>query len=142
VDGLPAEEGRADRRGGFSGGRGILVVDDEKQIIFVLKEMLEILGYRIFAAGCGQEAVAVYTVKHDEIDLVILDMIMPGMGGGKTFVKLREIDPDVRVILATGYAMHKDIQKVMAEGCDGFLLKPFKLDELSGEIHRVLAREP
>lgn len=142
VDDPPAEEGRPERRGAFCGGRGILVVDDEVQIILILKEMLEMLGYRIFAAGCGQEAVATYAVKHDEIDLVILDMIMPGMGGGKAFVRLREINPNVRVIVTTGYAMHKDIQKVMAGGCDGFLPKPFKLSELSGEIRRILNRDP
>ncbi len=138
VDSPPEEKMRRETEGALSGREGILIVDDERQIISVLKEMLEILGYRIFAAGCGQEAIAVYKEKHDEIDLIILDMIMPGMGGGKAFTLLKEINPKVRIILATGYSVNNEIQKIMARGCNGFLSKPFKLDELSREIRGVL----
>jgi len=140
VDSPPEESQRRKTEGAVAGRERILIVDDEKQIVSVLKEMLELLGYRIFAAGCGQEAVALYEEKHDEIDLIILDMIMPGMGGGKTFSMLKDIDPGVRVILATGYSISNETQKIMARGCDGFLPKPFKLDELSREIRGVLDR--
>ena len=76
-------------------------------VLEVSRELLESLGYRVYAAGSGQEAIAVYMEKRNEIDLVILDMIMPGISGGETFDRLREINPEIRVLLSSGYSIER-----------------------------------
>jgi signal transduction histidine kinase/CheY-like chemotaxis protein len=122
----------------YSGTEAILIVDDEPINISVMQEMLEMLHYRVFLAGSGQEAVAVYMEKKKEIDLVILDMVMPGMGGGKTFDMLKDINPNVGVILASGYSSEGEARKIINRGCWGFMQKPFKLHEFSSKIREVL----
>ena len=122
----------------LSGRETILLVDDEKNNIAVTKEILESLGYRVMIAGCGQEAIALYMEKGREIDLVILDLIMPGMGGGKTFEALRDIDPDLKVILSSGYSVDGEARRIMEKGCNGFIQKPFKIADLSQKVREVL----
>jgi CheY-like chemotaxis protein len=100
--------------------------------------MLEFLGYRIYAAGSGQEAIAVYMEKGREVDLVILDMVMPGISGGETFDRLRKIDPDVKVLLSSGYSITGEARTIMGRGCNGFIQKPFQLEKLSGKIRNML----
>ena len=120
------------------GTETILLVDDEKMVLEVSREILEFLGYRVYAAGSGQEAIAVYMEKRNEIDLVILDMIMPGISGGETFDRLREIDPAIRVLLASGYSIEGQAQEILDRGCNGFLQKPFHLEMLSRKVREVL----
>jgi two-component system, cell cycle sensor histidine kinase and response regulator CckA len=122
----------------FTGGETILIVDDEPINISVMQEMLEMLHYRVLLAGSGQEAVAVYMEKKKEINLVILDMVMPGISGGRTFDLLREINPDVGVILASGYSAEGEARNIINRGCWGFIQKPFKLQEFSKKIREVL----
>ena len=125
----------------FTGWETIMVVDDEAANISVMKEMLEMLHYRVLPAGNGQEAVAVYMEKGKEIDLVILDMIMPGISDGRTFDILREINPDVAVILASGYSADGEARTILNRGCRGFIQKPFHLQELSRKVREVLDRK-
>jgi len=121
-----------------TGTETILLVDDEKMVLEVSKEMLEFLGYRVFAVGSGQEALAVYLEKRNEIDLVILDMIMPGISGGETFDRLREFNSAIRVLLSSGYSINGEAKTIMDRGCNGFLQKPFQLEQLSGKVREVL----
>jgi CheY-like chemotaxis protein len=125
----------------FTGREAVMVVDDEVMNISVMKEMLEMLHYRVLPMGSGQEAVAVYMEKGNEIDLVILDMIMPGISGGRTFDILREINPDVDVILASGYSADGEARTILNRGCRGFIQKPFHLQELSRKVREVLDRK-
>jgi two-component system cell cycle sensor histidine kinase/response regulator CckA len=125
----------------FTGWETIMLVDDEHSNISVMTEMLEMLHYRVLPVGSGQEAVAVYMEKGKEIDLVILDMIMPGISGGRTFDILREIDPNVAVILASGYSVQGEARAIIKRGCRGFLQKPFQLDELSRKVREILNTE-
>ena len=120
------------------GTETILLVDDEKMVLAVSRELLESLGYRVYAAGSGQEAVAVYMEKRGGIDLVILDMVMPGISGGETFDRLREINPEVKVLLASGYSIDGQAQEILDRGCDGFIQKPFRLKELSRRVREAL----
>jgi two-component system, cell cycle sensor histidine kinase and response regulator CckA len=122
----------------LTGRETILIVDDEPINISVMQEMLEMLHYRVLLAGNGQEAVAVYMEKKKEIDIVILDMVMPGISGGRTFDLLREINPDVGVILASGYSSEGEAKNIINRGCWGFIQKPFKLQEFSRKIREVL----
>ena len=140
---LPASEKevfheRADAGKIVRGTETILVADDEKVILEVSTEMLTSLGYRVYAARSGQEALAVFREKRDEIDLVILDMIMPGISGGETFDRLREVKPSIRVLLSSGYSINGEAKTIMERGCNGFLQKPFHLEKLSGKIREML----
>jgi two-component system, cell cycle sensor histidine kinase and response regulator CckA len=120
------------------GTETILLVDDEKMVLEVSREMLESLGYRVFATGSGQEAVAVFMEKKGQIDLVILDMIMPGISGGETFDRLREIDPGIAVLFCSGYSVNHRVQEILDRGCRGFLQKPFSLELLSNRVREAL----
>jgi two-component system, cell cycle sensor histidine kinase and response regulator CckA len=120
------------------GHETILVVDDEQSVAAVTKDILEDLGYRVITAGSGQEAVSLYMEYGGQIDLVVLDMIMPGMSGEKTFETLLSIDSGVKVILASGYSLDDQTRRIMARGCRGFIQKPFRIHEISRKIREVL----
>ena len=116
----------------------ILLVDDEDVPRDVAKEILEALGYRVLTAKTGNEAIGVYLAKAHEIDMVILDMIMPDMDGGETFERLKEMDPEVRVLLSSGYSINGQAQEILSRGCKAFLQKPFNMTTLSKKIREVL----
>jgi two-component system, cell cycle sensor histidine kinase and response regulator CckA len=122
----------------IKGSATILLVDDEELIIDVGQAMLEMLGYRVVVCREGREAVKVINDMGGEIDLVILDMIMPGMDGGATFDRIREIQSDMPVILSSGYAINGHADKIMRRGCDGFIQKPYNILELSQKVRKVL----
>ena len=119
----------------------ILFVDDEKMIIGVGKQIIKRLGYDVLTADGGKEAIEIYKENQDKIDLVILDMIMPVMGGGETFEKLKEIDSNVRVLLSSGYSLNSQASEIMAKGCAGFIQKPFYMKELSQKIAEILKED-
>jgi two-component system cell cycle sensor histidine kinase/response regulator CckA len=121
------------------GTETILLVDDEKMVTDVSRELLESMGYRVHVAGSGQEAIAVYMEKRNNIDMVILDMIMPGISGGETFDRLRGINPDVNILLASGYSLNGEAKTIMDRGCNGFIQKPFQLEKLAEKIREMLA---
>jgi PAS domain S-box-containing protein len=124
----------------LTGGREtILLVDDETVITEVTGRLLEELGYTVLTATSGDEAVAVYTRKHADIDLVIVDMIMPGMSGSDTFDALKAVNPSVRVILSSGYSLNGKAQAIMEKGARTFLQKPYRLDDLSQKIREALS---
>lgn len=120
-------------------GEGIiLLVDDEDIIIDVGKESLEILGYEVLTAQSGHEAVEIFKTKKGEIDLVILDMIMPGMNGMETFDILKSMNQNIKVILSSGYSAETHAAKIMEQGCSGFIQKPYGLTDLSRKVREVL----
>ncbi len=140
---LPAAEafaanGAADPYNLLEGHETIMLVDDEETIIDVSREILEALGYTVYSATNGKEAIELYRLKKDEIDLVILDMIIPEMGGGEIFDALKLINPDVNVILSSGYSMNGQASKIMEKGCRAFIQKPFSMGELSQKVREVL----
>ncbi len=120
----------------------LLLVDDEEMIIEVGSEMIASLGYNVRIARSGPEAIADYEANRDEIDLVVLDMIMPGMSGGETFDRLKKIDPDVKILLASGYSINGQATDIMNRGCDGFIQKPFNMLALSRKIGEILGAKP
>ncbi|HSO18629.1 MAG TPA: response regulator, partial [Desulfosarcina sp.] len=126
------------------GTETVLLVDDEAMILDVGKAMLERLGYRVLTAGGGREAVECLSQQGGTINLVILDMIMPGMDGGETFDRVREIAPAMPVILSSGYSINGQATDIMARGCSGFIQKPFNIGELSNHVRQVLdaGKEP
>jgi PAS domain S-box-containing protein len=123
-------------------GQGtILLVDDEKMITDVGKQIIKRLGYDVLTAGGGKEAIEIYKENQDKIDLVVLDMIMPVMGGGETFEKLKEIDSNVRVLLSSGYSLNSQASEILAKGCAGFIQKPFYMKEFSQKIAAILKED-
>ncbi|MGD8286260.1 MAG: PAS domain S-box protein, partial [Desulfobacterales bacterium] len=116
----------------------ILLIDDEQMILEVGKELLEEMGYQVIPALSGEKALKIYKEDPDNIDLVIMDMIMPGMGGGETFDRLKEIDPEIKVLLSSGYSINGQATEILQRGCDGFIQKPFNLNQLAGTIQKIL----
>jgi two-component system, cell cycle sensor histidine kinase and response regulator CckA len=135
---LPAVECTAGQ-GAQPGSETVLIVDDEEMVTLVGKDMLEHLGYRAMVATSGQEAIAIVQDRGQEIDLVLLDMIMPEMGGAETFEALRKLYPQMPVLLCSGYSLDGQASDILAQGCDGFIQKPFDLDMLSQRIREVIA---
>ncbi|HDH98192.1 MAG TPA: PAS domain-containing hybrid sensor histidine kinase/response regulator [Deltaproteobacteria bacterium] len=125
--------------GSFIKGTGtVLLVDDEEVIREVGKELLEAMGYRVFIAKDGKEAIDVYKKDRDEIDIVVLDMVMPNMGGGKAYDRMKEIDPDIKVLLSSGFSIDGEATEILKRGCTGFIHKPFSMKELSHNIREIL----
>ncbi|UCH23900.1 MAG: PAS domain S-box protein [Deltaproteobacteria bacterium] len=125
----------------LKGSETVLLVDDEEMIIDVGQEILKTLGYKVLLAMSGKEALEIYENKKDSIAMVILDMIMPGMGGGETYDNLKLIDPDIKVLLSSGYSISGQAAEILERGCDGFIQKPFKLRQLSAKIREVLDQD-
>ncbi|MEW6263617.1 MAG: ATP-binding protein [Thermodesulfobacteriota bacterium] len=122
----------------ISGRETILLVDDEEMILQVGAELLEQLGYTVFKAGGAAEALAIYRREKDNIDLVILDMIMPGVSGGEIFDRFKAVSREVKVLLSSGYSLEGQAAEIMSRGCNGFLQKPFNLEQLSRKVRDIL----
>ncbi|MBI5552388.1 MAG: response regulator [Desulfobacterales bacterium] len=120
------------------GHETILLVDDEIMITDVATEMLQSLGYKVKVAMDGQEALEIYAVEGPKINLVILDLIMPGMSGGKTFSLLKEMNPDIKVLLSSGYSLSEEASIILENGCNGFIQKPYNINDLSKKVREVL----
>ena len=113
------------------GTETILLVDDEEMIIDVGAQILKKLGYEVLTARHGMEAIEVYQQNRQKVAMVILDLIMPEMGGGETYDRLKEIDPQVKVLLSSGYSLDGQATEILKRGCDGFIQKPFSMEDLS-----------
>jgi len=131
-------DGKADMRPAADALR-ILVIDDQDPVRDVATEMLQDLGYAVTAFASGPEALAFYRQHGAEVALIILDLVMPQMCGRDVFHALRAIRPDARVILASGYSMNGEVQRILEQGALGFLQKPFKFADLSEQINGALA---
>jgi two-component system cell cycle sensor histidine kinase/response regulator CckA len=125
----------------LKGSETVLLVDDEDMIIDVGKPILEQMGYNVLTATGGKEALDIYEKNKQEIGIVILDMIMPGLGGGDTYDRLKELNPDIKVLLSSGYSINGQATKILERGCDGFIQKPFNVMGLSRKIRGVLDKK-
>jgi signal transduction histidine kinase/CheY-like chemotaxis protein len=120
---------------------GILVVDDEYNIRSVLQEILESHGYRVFTAENGLDGVVIFKKYAKEIDLVILDMRMPVMGGAEAFTEIRRIKPDQKVIVISGFAPREELQQILNKGALGYLSKPFQIEEILKKVQSAIERD-
>jgi len=123
------------------GTETVLLVDDEDMIIDVGQDILKLLGYEVLPVRGGEEAVEFYEKNQDKIDMVILDMIMPDMGGGQTYDRLKEINPDIKVLLSSGYSINGQATEILERGCDGFIQKPFNIMDLSQKIREIFDKK-
>jgi len=143
---LPASEKEAIKQeklaeGVLKGGETILFVDDEEMIIKTGKELLETLGYEVLIAKSGKEVIEIYREKNEQIDMVILDTVMPDIGGREIYHMLKKINPDIKVLLSSGYSINDEVEEMLARGCDGFIQKPFFLKELARKIREILNKK-
>jgi PAS domain S-box-containing protein len=140
---LPASEKKVEKEKKpleelLRGNEAILLVDDEDVVINVSRMLLEALGYKVFMARSGQDAIELYKAKREEVDLVIMDMIMPGMSGENAIDLLKTMNPEVKVILSSGYSLDGQATRIMERGCQGFIQKPFSAREISQKIREAL----
>lgn len=139
---LPLEAGEApppktprERRKGK--GR-ILVIDDQETVREVCTAMLTQLGYEVTTASDGREGLERFRRHFREIDLVIVDMVMPHMGGRECFREMKKVDPAVRAVLSTGYSLEGSVQETLEEGMAGFIQKPYRLERLAEVVAEAL----
>ena len=120
------------------GNETILLIDDEPLIIDVGRDILEALGYSVLTATSGRDAIDMYRQHADAIALVIIDIIMPEMGGGALYDRLKSINPGIKTLLCSGYSMDGQVIEIMQRGCNGFIQKPFDIQRLSAKIREIL----
>lgn len=140
---LPASEKRVEKSTKvaekiINGRETILLVDDETIVLDVGAKMLRHLGYTVLEAREGEEALELYKTNKNEVDLIILDMIMPNMGGGEAYDRMKDINPEVKVLLSSGYSIEGQATEIMERGCNGFIQKPFNLKGLSLKLSEIL----
>ena len=123
------------------GKETVLLVDDEDMIIDVAQRMLEKLGYKVFTARDGKGAVEIFRKHKEEIDVIVLDMIMPKMSGGEAFDQIKKIAPEIRVLLSSGYSINGQASEILNRGCNGFIQKPFNLQNLSKSLRTILEED-
>jgi PAS domain S-box-containing protein len=134
-----AIEAEKDLPGELLEGKGtVLLVDDEEMVLDAGGRMLKRLGYDVLSAKGGQEALELYEKNQNGIDMILLDMIMPDMGGGKTFDRLKGINPKVKVLLSSGYDIDGEAKEILERGCDAFIQKPFNIEQLSQKVMKVM----
>jgi CheY-like chemotaxis protein len=120
------------------GGEIILVVDDEDFIRDMGEKIFTGYGYKVRTACDGEEALEIYRNERGRIDLVVLDLIMPGMGGGRCLEKLLEMDPQAKVLVASGYAVDGPTRKALESGTQAFVRKPYEVRELLKAVREAL----
>jgi len=140
---LPATEKKIEKAGKgldpiLRGTETILIIDDEDQVLDVGQRFLRFMGYHVLAARDGEEAISIYKSHREKIDLVILDLVMPKMEGGKVFDRLKEISPEVKVLIASGYSLDGEASQLLERGAKGFIQKPFDMKQLSQSIWSIL----
>ena len=116
----------------------ILIVEDEEVVRRVLEEILHRLGYMVLAAADGFEALDLFSEHAADLDLVLFDMSMPRMSGDVLFNKLRQAAPGLKTLLTSGYSDFAPIEEMRSKGLSGFLPKPFTIQQVRDELHRVL----
>jgi CheY-like chemotaxis protein len=116
----------------------ILLVDDDDLVLGSLRRMLQSSGFEVIATAEGREAVDLFKERHDSIDVVVLDVIMPVMGGQEIFRLLKEIDPSVKVLFSSGYIGEDVATGLLDAGAVGFLKKPYEPEKLTTSILEAL----
>jgi len=120
------------------GNEMILMIDDEEEILNMTKLQLENFGYKVLIANDGDTAVEIYKKKKNDIDLVLLDVIMPNKTAKDTYKDLKEINPDVKILLISGLGQYGKATEILNIGANDFIQKPFKMHELTKHIYKVL----
>lgn len=130
-------EGKKFERASSGPRKAILVVEDEKPVAEVTRAMINQLGYDVRIARSGSEALELFEEQHP--DLTILDMVMPGMTGKEVYDRIRIVDPQMKVLVVSGYALSEDAEDILAHEGTAFLRKPYRLGELADKIRELIS---
>jgi two-component system, cell cycle sensor histidine kinase and response regulator CckA len=120
------------------GSETLLIIDDEEIIRQLGADILEDVGYKVLVAKNGEEGAKIFSRHKKKISLVILDVMMPGWSGKKTFFKLRKINPRIKILLSSGYSTDGEFKDILKEGVSGLIQKPYKDEELILKVRAVL----
>jgi two-component system cell cycle sensor histidine kinase/response regulator CckA len=116
----------------------VLLVDDDAMALDLGTRMLKRLGCQVFTATSGSDAIEIYKQHGNKIDLMIVDYFIPNMTGAEIFLKLMEFDPELKLLISSGYYRHRHVDEMINSGCKGFIAKPFKFSELSQTLADIL----
>ncbi len=122
----------------WGGNETLLLVDDEELILESARELLEPYGYTVLTANQGEDAISLLDRKDFQVDLILLDLNMPGMGGEKCLEELRKSHPAVKILITSGYPVRGDRRKLVEEDASGFISKPYKLKDLLKKVREIL----
>jgi CheY-like chemotaxis protein len=136
-DGLEKAEAKVQKESP-RGKERILLVDDEKTVLDIGQDLLRQYGYETILADGGEKAIEIYRQEKDRIDLVILDLIMPGMGGQKCFQEFLKINPKIKVIISTGASAEEQVREAFSPHPVGFVSKPYQLKDMLEKVREVL----
>jgi len=117
----------------------VLLIDDDETVAEVGKQMLKCFGYKVVSANSGNSALEFYKENQNRIDMIILDMVLPDMDGGDAYDRLKEINPGIKVLLASGYDIDHQAKDILERGCDDFIQKPFSISQISEKVRGILA---
>ncbi len=124
---------------GVEKGEGlILVIDDEDIVRLTAESILIECGYKVIPAGSGKEGISFYKENKNNITCVILDMAMPAMSGKEVYIELKKINPEVKVLLASGFKQDERVQETLSLGVNGFIQKPYSITELSKKVKELI----
>ena len=135
------KEPKTPKRQLSTGSGTLLVIEDEEMVLEIIKALLEKLGYHVLSARTGQEAIEIAETFDGHIDLTILDMVLPDMGGKAIYALLKAARPKLKVIVCSGYSIDGPAQEILDAGAEAFIQKPFSITELSDKLKEVLEAE-
>ena len=122
----------------FKGRGAVLFVDDEDVVREMASEIIKELGYSVITARDGQEALEYYQTHSDDIDLVVLDIIMPRLGGYECFKAMKAVNPKLKAVASSGYVVNDEVRKMLDQGAMGFIQKPFSIKTFAEAIQAAL----
>ena len=115
----------------------VLLADDEEMVLDIGVQMLKRLGFNVIPVESGRKAIETFKAKRDSIDIIILDIVMPDLSGAEVVDAIKAIDPNSKIVLASGYGKDRKINAIM-QNCHGFIQKPFSLQQLSASIQSII----
>jgi len=137
----PASDPRDPERPAGKGGK-ILIVDDDESVLELAREFLERAGFEVLAALGGQAGIDLFRAQSDEIEAVVLDLVMPGVGGAEAFVEMLRIRPEIPIVVTSGYDKEKAAERFSVRGLSGFLYKPYEPEELVESVRKAIIGDP
>ncbi len=122
------------------GSGTILIVDDEPLVAELARDILRRFGYAVLTAQGGEEAIQLYRQHSGEVVAVLLDMVMPEMDGREVFQRLRGLNPEVKVVISSGYSHDRDADDLLEQGASGFVQKPYRIAELIRVVNEAVGK--
>jgi len=134
-------QGEIEKKYPEGGSETVLLIDDEIFLRQLGKQMLTKFGYTVLTAPDGEKGLELYSQNRDDIHLIVLDLIMPGMGGERCLEELLKIEPKAKIVIASGYAIKGSIKETLEAGAGGFIEKPYQVNQILKVVREVLDRK-